>query len=371
MARPRTKDKDLPPRCYRKHGAIYYVHPESKEWIRLGKTVSEAFAGLAKLIQPERLIEPLTVRELISTYLVDISPKKAGQSHADDLKSSKQLLPVLGDVRITDVTYPMLSQYIQMRTGKTRAQRERALLSSAMSYAVEMGWIDRNPLIGAVKRSVVGKTKSAARTAADAGLPQGIVCDRSYAAFNDFASPLVRAAAAISGATGLRQGDVLGLRRSGVLKDGLYTVIAKSAHWNSTRKPREVLFLWGPELRAAVNLALTCGGGGDFLLNPHPAREKERNRYDSSGFRSSWRHTMDACERELEWFQKFQFHDLRRSLGSFVTRSTGLGAVSEQLAHHSKTAAEHYARGVVVLPSVPSLLDNLRRIRQVQDSLST
>ena len=44
MARPRKHNRDLPVRCYRRHGAIYYVSPDGK-WHRLGTDLEAALAA--------------------------------------------------------------------------------------------------------------------------------------------------------------------------------------------------------------------------------------------------------------------------------------------------------------------------------------
>lgn len=52
MARPRKKDTHLPPCCYPKHGAIWYV--KRGRWTRLGETLPEALEAYARIVEAPR-----------------------------------------------------------------------------------------------------------------------------------------------------------------------------------------------------------------------------------------------------------------------------------------------------------------------------
>ena len=47
--RPRKKDRDLPAKVYRKHGAFYYVH--QNKWERIGSTIEEAMEAYTRKVK--------------------------------------------------------------------------------------------------------------------------------------------------------------------------------------------------------------------------------------------------------------------------------------------------------------------------------
>ena len=99
--------------------------------------------------------------------------------------------------------------------------------------------------------------------------------------------------------TGLRMGDLLGLRRSDVGPEGISV--------NQSKTKGRLLIEWTPELRAAVDDCRTLDRSvGSVYLLPN----RRGQRYTVSGFGCLWARARDAAG--ADW----TFQDLRAKSGS-------------------------------------------------------
>jgi integrase len=133
--------------------------------------------------------------------------ERSGETIRGYLKCLSQIRPVFGRARWEEVTLPVLRQYIQTRTAKTRGKQEMQLLSVIWGWArleglTSLPW----PAVGMQKTGWKGATSTR----------QVEVSDEAFDALHRHADPCLRDALDIATATGLRVMDVLELRLSDV-----------------------------------------------------------------------------------------------------------------------------------------------------------
>lgn len=89
------------------------------------------------------------MNQVFDRYVDSIIPTKAKRTQDDNAKEMKRLRAAFGDAPIDSITTPVVAQYRDARTAKTRANREIALLSHVFTIAREWGLTDKaNPCFG-------------------------------------------------------------------------------------------------------------------------------------------------------------------------------------------------------------------------------
>jgi integrase len=120
--------------------------------IPLGQDLAEAKLEWARLEQKAKPKAMATMGELFDRYERDIIPGKAPRTQKDNKYELERLRKAFADAPIEAITPPVVAQYRDARTAKTRANREIALLSHVFSMALEWGFAERNPCL-AVRRN--------------------------------------------------------------------------------------------------------------------------------------------------------------------------------------------------------------------------
>ena len=115
----------------------------------------------------------------------------------------------------------------------------------------------------------------------------------------------IKAAMDIALLTGLRQGDILALKRSNCRKEGLLVVTSKTG--------RKLLFEWTDELREATTRRMS----GD-VISMWIVHNKKGYPYSGEGFRTQWgKYIRNAIkDKKLDPEMRFAFKDLRIKAGS-------------------------------------------------------
>lgn len=220
---------------------------------------------------------------------IEASTEKDYRKHIDKLRQ------VFGSVRLVDVDVPMLVRWRDVRGAKSPTQfnLERTALLEAFKVAVERGMVTSNPV------ALLGRMKTKPRTR--------YATDAEVNAVLQHASRQVQAAVILAVSSGLRQGDILALRRDAFGPDGLTWLPSKTK--GKTRKSLQMG--WTPGLRLACELAAhKVVGIGDWLVN------KQGKPYTSDGFRTMWDRAMRAAMAADPALQRFTFHDLRAKAGT-------------------------------------------------------
>ncbi len=295
----RQTNKHLPRRVYRKHGAFYLVTPENK-WIRLGKTEQEMYLALARLDGQSTVMEQ-GMAALFARYAAEVIPTKAAGTQKDNARELANLQKSFGTADPRKIKPIHIYQYLDARgkTAKTRANREIALLSHVFSYAIRWGIVEANPCRDVRKFSEKPRDR--------------YVEDWEYAAVYAIAPVIVKAAMEVASITGMRQGDILALKRADLTDAGI------SVTQNKTGKKQ--IFEWTPGLRSAIDQAIGIERSASSMWIFATTTGK---RYSSSGFQTAWGRLMDKALGDGVIASRFTFHDLRAKAGSESTDATRL-----------------------------------------------
>lgn len=271
----------LPPRLHKSHGAYYYVR--AHKWVRIGTDYGQALRTWAEW--EGQAATPLrTVSQLLAQYIDDNRKRLAPGTVTHYEWSMRALLPVFGRVAIQDVTRAHVYEYMRRR-GTVSANRERALLSAAYTWALNTGiYAGANPAAGMHYRNPERPR-------------QRYITDAEFQRLLDAARPRWKAFLRVAYFTGLREGDLLALRLCDAGEAGIAVQTRKTG--------KQVLIGWSDELRAAWReLAGDRIGTVPLLLGAKGA-------YTSSGFRAVWR-TLKL----RAGLTDIHFHDLRKKTAS-------------------------------------------------------
>ena len=323
------ENKELPARWRYKHGAYFYRVPQNlrpiwdgKIEFRLGKTLQEAYRTFASRV--DNNIEIRTGGQLLDRYAIEVIPEKKQKSQESNQLALRRLRPVFCDMPISSVKPRHAYKFIDLVTrkhGPTSANRHYEVLCHAMSKAVEWGVIDRNCLKGQVK-----KNKLQPR--------QRYVEDWEIDELLTVAHPTVAAYVRLKQLVGLRCTDMLKLRRTDMLEEGLYSGTGKTK--------KELLITWTDELHEAVAFAesvrpiedtdlIFCTRKGDSYATP--------NRKNSA-FKSLWQRSMAKALKKSMLEKKFTEKDIRAKTASDMDSTED---AQKLLGHTSpETTRRHY-----------------------------
>lgn len=308
----------------RKHGAYYHcVRKDGKQvWTRLAADYGEALRLWADL-EGRAMQGAKTVADAIAFYLEANAARLSPQTMAGYKRSSERMGPVFGSMALGDLRRDHIFRYLRLR-GDVAANRDRALLSAAYSFAINSGFFDGpNPAIGMQYRNPEKARKR-------------YVTDSELAALELAARGRMKQLIRIAYLTGMRQADVLALRLTDAAKDGISYTQAKTG--------RRIDIQWSDELKAAWTAAAGLRIGAQPLF---PTRRKKDGsgggHYTGDGFRTIW-----ARIRERSKVEGVTFHDLRRKAGSDVTDEQARALLGHE---DARTTRKHYrARPELVKP---------------------
>lgn len=312
MGRPRTKQTGLPSYCYRKPGGSYYLKKPGPGGVLVnvshGKNLDMLLADWRATWGAQALGErPRLMGGLFDAYIVKLAERlvaeEISQTTVDDyhrcIGGPHGLRAVWGQVRILDVDPPSLAawQTARGKDSRRRCNLERTVLSECFKLAILLGSAKANPVDHLKPFQEKPRTR--------------YVTDGEFSAVFTVAPAIVRAAMVMAAITGLRQGDILRLRRADFGPDGLVV---------QTRKTSQPLsFAWTEGLKQAVLLAV---GARDFIPLVLLATD-EGKPYTSTGFRTAWYRAMVAAQDASRpapdaspRLKRFTFNDLRAKAGS-------------------------------------------------------
>ncbi len=306
------RQKNWPARWTLHHGAIYFRVPDSakhlwdgKSYFRLGKTEAEAWQTWFARIPVE---DAETMANVFERYAKDIVPTKAPGTQRQYLSAITNLHQPFGHLLPDQITPRMVYQYLDARTAKVSANREKAVLSAVLSQCVRWGLIDRNPVKGQVERNPERPR-------------QRFVTDAELHAFLAESTPFIRVYVALKMMTGLRQGEPLALRRTDW--DGECLSVQRNKGGGRT-------IYEGEGIRASVRACLDMHRVGSMYL----ISTRRGQRYTGDGFRSIWQRCMKRYV--AAGGEHFTEHDLRAKAASEAT----LEVAQALLGHRSPVTTE-------------------------------
>lgn len=323
MGRRRKTDKHLPERVYQRGGSYYFVDTGGK-WHNLGRDYQKALIEYGHLTDTQRACH--TIGDLITRYLIEESPTKAADTHKSNVRASKYLRAAFNTMRIEDLTPRAIYQYMDARSEKApiRANRELSLLSHMYKKAIRWGYADHNPCLG-IERNPENKRDR-------------YITNDEYLAFREFAGPLIAAYMDFKLLTGLRQRDVLNIKKSDLQEDGIHVLVSK------TQKP--LIISWTPLLRTATRAVQDLQTTEKAISGFYLFSTRRGQQYTQDGFRAIWQRRMKKALETGVLKERFRDHDLRGKTGS----DTDLEHAQSLLAHlDSKTTEQHYRRKTPVV----------------------
>lgn len=141
MGRHRTKDKHLPPRLYKRRDGYYYRAPSGGE-TRLvkGDDLPLALVKWAELEGVRLNPDAVTFGAVAEKWREVWMPTVSGRTQHDYARHLDMLKKVFGESALDSITKPDVAKYRDMRTAKTQANREIAVLSIIWNWASERGY---------------------------------------------------------------------------------------------------------------------------------------------------------------------------------------------------------------------------------------
>lgn len=312
MPRPRNiENKGLPLRWKSQHGAYYYQVPKGQEssWdgkklFRLGKTLSEAHTEWAKRLE-STTNKIHTVGQLLDRYALQIVPHKSPKTRKENTRQIKVLKDKFDSAPLMSIEPQYIYQYAEWRGVKVAAKREIAVLSHAMTMAVQWGFIKKHPFKGEVR--LTGE-KPRTRYVEDWEI---IECLALKPKRKGDSINTIHAYIRLKLLTGLRRGDLLRLKVSDCREDGIHITTSK------TGKP--VVYEWSEELREAISMAKAARApkiAPYIFCNRRGSPYIVEGKADPSGWNSIWQRFMERVLDDTKVKERFTEHDLRAKVGS-------------------------------------------------------
>lgn len=222
----------LPDRVYRGK-SCYEYRPASGGTIKLAPLdamQSEVWAAW----EAQQEGHKITLSNLIRRFLS--SPQFAGlapRTQRDYREYAARIEAVFGHMQPTKITAPHIRKYMDKRSAKIQANRERAFMVQLFGWGLERGDVTAN-----VARDVK-PFKEQAR--------ERYITDEEYKLIVDKAAPALQAAMEISYLCAARVSDVLKLTVQQLQETGIYIRQGKTGKRQIKR--------WTPRLRAAIAIA--------------------------------------------------------------------------------------------------------------------
>lgn len=332
----RPENKPLPSRWTWKGGSIYYIVPpgdehlwDGKKWFRLGKSLKEAHKAYADRID-DPAIDVFTMEDLFYRFEFDYLPTKARATENYYLDALALLRPIFcNQPNPVDAIKPKhaykMMDHIKKHHSAKRANQCFECLSSALTQAVRWGSIDRNPMIGTVRKFSLGSASKPVKDKDILGFCQ--VLPRKWQLYIMFKLHT----------KGRRKGEILRVMTDDLTDDGIRFV--------NNKNPDDIFTVgWTPELRLIVK----------EILESHPPRIGNRplffgRRYrpyinaegKANGFDAIWGRYMRKAV-SLGLCERFREHDLRGK----AVEHLPLEVASAKLRHSSTSiTSKHYRPG--------------------------
>lgn len=322
MGRPRKSNIHLPPKVYqdKKSGMIYFVDAHNK-YHQLGRDLSSAISSYYKLMpHHERLV---SMADLIDRYMIELSPLKAPTTHADELKSAKQLRHRLGHLYATEVTSVDVAQYYTLRSEEAavRANREMSLLSVMFKQAPFWGLPINNPA-ASIRRKSEFPAKAAKKL-------ERYITDKQIRIFKTHTPTWLSLYIDLKLILGLRQSAMLKLNTSMILENCFFV-------HDISKRGGALMFDWTDDLRALIDrITNSMPSGSKYFFT-----SKTGEPHNAESFSSAWQRSMArALENDLE--KPFAERYLRNKV---VTDCNDLAKASKTVGHTSTSVTkQHYS----------------------------
>lgn len=287
MGRKRNRlDQWMPPRVYRGKSA-YEWKPKGGGTVRLCEldaTRTEVYQAWEEAQNSGQF----NVSKLFNEYFSSIQFLQHSKVTRIDYEQSKKvLLLIFGKAKPDDISTVMVRKYMDKRglKSKTRANRERALLSTVYAWSIERGYVSFNP----AKNVKPFKENKRDR----------YVTDKEYDFVYAQSPDAVKIAMELAYLCAMRQKDILSLTYAQCTHEGIDVTQSKTG--------KRQIKKWTDRLRAAISLSRKTS---TTYICKHVVHTKSGGGYTSDGFKSVWQKVMkEALANGLG--ERFTFHDLK------------------------------------------------------------
>ena len=317
MGRPRTKDRDLPPRMYCRSAADgtrrYYYG-------RLMLALGSDLALAKRLWADYEYSSPgYTVEYLVSRYLDTVIPTLAHNSRRMYRHGAKVAVEQWGALSAPDLKPSHLARFRDLpTTRKTQYNMARVVLAGAYAKALEWGWVDANP--------------AAQLTSIPSAVREVYLEDWQFDAIYAAAPEWLRLAMDLAYATALRPIDVISIRWTDISETHLTALPRKTAKRVKVAQQYPLT----DDLRAILARAKSRRIVGLYVVADDRGRRILQDRYQEW-----WR-----VIRGKLGLAGVEFRDIRAKAGTDREHETGgdLAAAQRLLGHQSARMTERYMK---------------------------
>lgn len=321
----------MPPRVYLGRSAYEY-HPKGGGNIRLcDKTCTQAqvwtaWEALLNDRPDDSLFAGLVERFFQSGDFFEL----ASETQKDYRKYSQKILAVFGQMPPDNIKPEHVRKYLDKRGVKSRTQanREKAFMSRVYRWAYERGYSKGNPTKG------VKQFKETAR--------DRYITNEEYNALFSVSCSVVRVAMELAYLCCARQNDVLEMKKSQLMAEGILIKQSKT----SVAQIKG----WSGRLTDAVNLAkaLPLNSGMSSLYIIH---QPSGHKYTRDGFNSRWRKAKEEAREKFPHLSfDFTFHDLKaKGISDLEGNLYEKQAIS---GHKNVEQTARYDRKIAIVPVV-------------------
>jgi integrase len=263
-----------------------------------------------------RIEERRTFAEMVDEYM---KVKSAKRSLARDATSFKNLLPVFGKKPLHLITTREIEGYARDRAAKVKGatvNRELALLRHFFNIAMDHGYTDQNPA-RAIKRYPESPWRH-----------QFFFSESEVKALISASSPHLRPILALAFGTGLRKGDILGLRWEDVdLDRGIISI-----QMQKTGKSVEIPLI--PMIRDLLQGMKSRASASPFVFPRGVSGQRIGD--IKTAFHAALRRSGLASK-------GYRFHDIRRTFARMLyNQGVVLTKIQRLLGHGSVSTTERY-----------------------------
>lgn len=318
---PRKRNKEnagLPARWKMEHGAVYYQVPpgleaqwDGKKKFRLGKTLPEAYKEWAARL--ESVDQAKTIGALLDRYALEVVPTKAARTQVENQRAIRRLRSMFGAATLDWIRPQHVYQFADKHKDKPVAvNRAIDVLSHAFTMAVKWGYIDRHPFKGEIR---LEGEKPRDRYVEDWEIVECLAMESKRKKGSVLA---IQAYIRIKLLTGMARSDLLRLDPTPG-KHFTDEGIQVTRHKTAGKTGKTTIYEWTPELRSAVDLALSvrpvdiapflfCTRKGEGYI--------DEDKGTASGWDSMWQRFMKRVMDETSVKERFTEHDLRAKCAS-------------------------------------------------------
>lgn len=320
----RKTDKHLPARVYKNHGRYFFVDNNNK-WHNLGKTPAEMAVAWAKLFTVSES-NYITMTEVFDRYEAEVIPGKAEATQKTNHIEIGRLRGAFGMMSPIEIKPVDIYKYqdIRAKTAKTRANREKSLLSHVFSKAIEWGIVTTNPC------KEVRRLREEPR--------DRLVTPEEYWAVHNLASPMLKSMMHFAFGTSLRRTDILNIKWADISDEGIMVPISKT----KKRTKNKQLYKWDENLKEIVK---SIPKRSLVYLFSNEKGQK----YTDSGVNTLWHQLMKKAIAKGVIKETFQFRDIRAMSGTQANQMGGIEEARKRLGHATQAMTGTYIRSVTEL----------------------